>query len=733
MADRSILYRLLPALQGGFVSVASAIQTTATYAGVLSGITDIETGLRRFDGTGVGAAIFTRTSSYTAQGSNIDEWFGGRQQTRIRFTDDGPLLPPTFTLPGATALNTAFDTLVTNGLPETIRFISEYTGPSTAILNVVPRDSNPGTPQITGTSRILVRSGIAATVEVTRTGGVISDYVFQSIGGIGDGAVSPDTIKLINPAVAVWNASAAGLLPTVGVVKGNAYRVANAPSDNSGRFGEVMQNGDWVVWEGETFTAWATEPHAWSVFPAHDVRRITALEQDFLTGVQQTPAGTRNTVIRGADYADSAGEIRLKLYDTRGDYSAADLNTTGDVDVFTDPSDATGFLGIRLQGTAATLASILPTLYVYSDDGSGNFTRLGNLATDFTHEGDFGGESDYLSIDSIPYTGGDFIRVYVGSVEPRYNSPDLDIFTVNLSDELQARIGRSAPWESVAEVLFSGATVRDIHGADRIEYDTGYSRGIDWRDMAQSTTINANRYIDDELSITAGHASFEVSGFGNGLQKVYGLGLDRNDAETGEGAMMELAPGVAFIRVNTSNQIQVNTTPGSGSTNWATLTGAGPAVTLGASGNFLIFETIPTIPGNLSGTWRMVGVFFDGTTYTELNDITFQPSGTVTGDHIGISRSLLQRGEVTEFKAIKSPGYLTHSQLDSILRQHRSDKWDFGFARLYEGSDSKDVVFQTEIEIGTELILTASPNGTRVKLVADDTDTNNITIGVQSV
>lgn len=459
MADRSVLYRIRAALQGGFVTVAQEVELLRSYVGVLNGVTDSETALQRLDGTGVGASIFRFTGSFSAQNSNIDDWFGGRQLTRLRCIDSGTgpgvsgAVP--FTLPGATAINTAFDQLVTAGLPEQITFIIEYTGPSDDFLQIVPR-SGTGNPVITGTSSITVRSGVAATIEVTRTSGTISDYTFVSIGGVSEGGnLSADSVKLINPSIAVWDASSAGILPITGVVKGNAYRVTNAPSDGSGRFGEVMQNNDWVVWNAETAptnqNSWSFTPLNWFVIPAHDVRRITALESEVLSTFSVTPESDRNTVIRGSNYADTAGEIRLKLYAQESDYSAADLNTTGDIDVYTDPTAQTAYLAIRLSGTQATLASVLPTLYVYVDDGSGNFTRVFNLATDFRHLGDFTTESDYISLRTMNYGANTSLRIYVGTVQDRYNSVDLDVNRNNLSDELQRAIDGNHPSGNIDE------------------------------------------------------------------------------------------------------------------------------------------------------------------------------------------------------------------------------------------------------------------------------------------
>ena len=445
MADRHITYKLLPFLQGGKIANAEDVEVSGDdLVGVLTGVSDTQVALNRIDNTGIGAALFSFTGAYSAQSSNISEWFGGKQLVRMRCTGRGasPSGSLSFDLPGSTALGTAFDTLSNAGLSERIQFVIEYTGTSDSFLNIRPRISP--SPQIMGTTNIIVRSGVAATLEITRTSGTISDYVFLSISQIAaPGTGTFDSIKLINPSTAIWDASSSGTLPS-SVEKGNAYRVANAPSDGSGRFGEVMQDLDWVVWNGETFTSWSAEPHQWFVLSAHDVRRITALEQSFLTDISISTESDRNSVIRGDNYADSAGEIRMKIYNSLSDYSAADLNTTGDIDEFTDTSDATGVLAIRLSGTQSSLLTTLPTLYVYNDS-SGTFTRLFNLQDDFTYQGDFGAESDYVSRETFNYVANDTLRIYIGTVVDRYSSPNLDISESNLTDDVQAKLNRTDP------------------------------------------------------------------------------------------------------------------------------------------------------------------------------------------------------------------------------------------------------------------------------------------------
>lgn len=544
MADRHILYRQRAALQGGFVGIAAETELLNTHVGVVEGANNVATAVQRIDATGVGATLFSFTGSYTAQGTNISEWFGNKQLNRLRCTGRGgsPSGSLPFSLPGATALGTAFDTLVTLGLEERITFVIEYTGTSESWVTIVPRDSGGSTPQIGGTSSIIVRTGVAATLEVTRTSGTISDYVFLSIGGIGNGGtIGGDAIKLINPSLAVWNANDGGTLPENGVVKGNAYRVANAPADGSGRFGEVMQDLDWVVWTGETFTAWATEPHAWIVIPSHDVRRITALEVEFLNDVQTSPVSDRNSVIRAADpYADSVGEIRLKIYAQRSNYSAADLNTTGDIDEFTDPSDTTGYLGIRLSGNQAALASTLPTLYVYAINGS-TFTKILNLDRDFSFEGDFGAESDYLSTEAINYGGGTTLRIYVGTEVDRFQAPNLDITEENLVPSVQAKLNRTdgnsnvdeqrlQAVESKVSALFPltpdvtkltewAAIFTPDNSAQQVVETAGYSLMIDYRGAGDRYQSSGVTYDDTGANVVT------YTGLTDDYHRFFGFGV----------------------------------------------------------------------------------------------------------------------------------------------------------------------------------------------------------------
>ena len=259
------------------------------------------------------------------------------------------------------------------------------------------------------------------------------------------------------------------------------------------------------------------------------------------------------------------------------------------------------------------------------------------------------------------------------------------------------RDGGEEVWASLAAVLFAGASVQDVHTADRIVYSEGYSRAIDWRDMSQSTTQNENRFIDGALSISVNAAAFTVSGFGTHFQKVVGMQLQRNDASNSFGAMMEIGVGNEFIRINSSNHIEVNTAVGSGTPSFTAISDANGPIALSTGTNFLVFEMV-RVPGS-STQWEVIADVFDGTTYHEANNIRFTPSSGLTGDNLGFSRSSAQRGQILRFSAIDSAGYLRHDDLDQYLRQHTADKFNFGLARLISGGTERRVALTTPLSL----------------------------------
>ena len=636
----NLLGKLRKAFVGseGLVDAADVEVNSTDLVGALNGSANAQIAINRIDGTGIGADLFQFTGTYSAQSSNISEWFGNKQLVRMRCTGRGgsPSGSLSFDLPGTTALETAFDALSALGIAEVIRFRIEYTGDSSSFLNIRPRVSP--SPQITGTTNIIVRSNVVASLEITRTSGTISDYIFTAITQIAaPGSSTFDSLKLINPATTTWDASENGSLPSSGVVKGNAYRVINAPSDGSGRFDEVMYTDDWVVWNGETFTAWATEPHQWFVISAHDVRRITALENEFLTDVAISDVSSRNAVNRGADYADSAAEIRIKIYDTVDDYDAADLNTTGQIDEFTQASDTTGVVAVRLAGTQSSLSSTLPNLYLYLDD-----TLLGNFDRDLSYLGDFGAESDYILTTPINYVANEVIRVYEGTTVDRYNAPNLDISESNLTDEVQAKLNstdhgggdnnnRLTTLESKMAALFPltpdvdkltdfADIYNDTNTTETVTITDGYSLIADYRsdsDRYESTGVTYDNTGTNVVTYT---------GLGTSYNKGFGFTIAAPSDKTLLWVIDDTTR-IPYVDITSSGNIRVNnyttaTAPGQHIENEShTLTkSGGSATTLStASDSVQTFTITPYPSGALNATRSLqvgIDVFINGSDTT---------------------------------------------------------------------------------------------------------------------
>ena len=75
--------------------------------------------MQRLDATGVGTPLVDFTGNFAAGATNIPTWFNDLARNHLRSVDatNGNR---TFDLPGTNALNTVFDTLSSQGLPETL-------------------------------------------------------------------------------------------------------------------------------------------------------------------------------------------------------------------------------------------------------------------------------------------------------------------------------------------------------------------------------------------------------------------------------------------------------------------------------------------------------------------------------------------------------------------------------------------------------------------------------------
>ncbi len=448
--------RLIPfpiaSITGELADASQIVNASTNQTGLINGSSDVQTALDRIDATGIGAPIFAFTGDYSAQNSNLSEWFNGQANRHLQGAAGQANGLRTFTLPGETVLGTIFDQLSTEGLPELYRITISYLGGlagetvTNNRLRVVPRLSP--APQIDGRANVTLAHGDQVTLEISRTSSVISSYNVIAEGRLA-GSPAGDTLDDIQLQASTWDASSTGALPS-GVLQGYAYKVVNAPTDGSGRFGEVLYTDDWVVWSAASFTQWSDTAN-WFVIAAGDVRRLTLQGQIFLEDV-----GTRTRTIRG-EQLDGSPQDRnhwFRIYDSPADYSAADLNASTDEGSIAVPANRDGArLALRFAGTNATIATLLTTLDAYEEDAFGNFNLIGNMSTDFTFEGNFGGESDYVASRDYDFSAGSTVRLYLQSTQTLNTITDYDaldnvddgsISEAKLNSDLRRRLAASA-------------------------------------------------------------------------------------------------------------------------------------------------------------------------------------------------------------------------------------------------------------------------------------------------
>ncbi len=459
LVNPHLISRPIASATGTVTAANQIIYDSTNPTGVTDGAANTQVALERIDATGIGAALFSFTGSYSATDANSAEWYDGRASQHVQGASGQVNGLRTFDLPGTTALNTVFDALVALGLAEQFTLIISYlggvSGASMTVnrLTVQPRIAP--APQIASRASVVLTHGDSVTLQVTRSGSTLSDYEVVSEGRLASTVPGGDSLNDIELRDESWDASASGTLPT-NVLQGYAFRVINAPADGSGRFSVVMYTDDWVVWTAGSFTQWSDTAN-WFVIPATDVRRITSAQADFLGAT-----GEQNVIIRGANYADSVGEIRMQIYATAADYDAADLNNNGQIDEYTGTADTHGRIAIRLPDILANLTTVLPTLYIYAESSEGDFTRVFNLDTDFTHQGNFGGESDYLADADYNFRANDTLRIYRTSTSPHFtisnynavnNIDDGTIVETKLSPAVQNKLNAPGHTDSLPAPL----------------------------------------------------------------------------------------------------------------------------------------------------------------------------------------------------------------------------------------------------------------------------------------
>lgn len=258
---------------------------------------------------------------------------------------------------------------------------------------------------------------------------------------------------------------------------------------------------------------------------------------------------------------------------------------------------------------------------------------------------------------------------------------------------------------TAASTLLSGATLSSDHPDDRIQYANGYSFGVDYRDNAEGDLNDATHFNQEGITITGDLASntFTSAGWVD-WRRLIALNLDIDSVgRSGVGAMMvmfglDAVTEIDFLHINATRNIQINTDPGITNTEESLNAGLGAIVLSNSASYWLIFQLVPITSG-----YRMVPVLAeipDGApnniVYTELNDIDIDVSNVVS-TVMGLSRSGVQIARIDEFKIIRAIGYNSHDVLEGFLRNHLTDKWCFGNARLIEGNATPRVDFNTDI------------------------------------
>ena len=274
--------------------------------GLLQETSNLNDALMKVDRTGLGAPITSSNGDYTAIFTNRNEWFN----KEVRNTDTTNGLK-TFTLPTDAILTQVFNDGTNRTYPFYIT-ISHTAGTNTDSTNRIEVRPVAGSDTISGRNFITLAIGDSVRLEKSSS---TAEWVVVNEQVIVTNPTSVlNDVELQNE---TWDASTNGILPTT-YEKGDAFRVVNAPSDGTGRFGETMEDGDWIIWESTDSGTWQETPHKWFVLPAHDVRRISAAGSNFLSTVSESD--TR------VDAANAGNETTIRFWISPALFSSAPLD-----------------------------------------------------------------------------------------------------------------------------------------------------------------------------------------------------------------------------------------------------------------------------------------------------------------------------------------------------------------------------------------------------------------------
>ncbi|BAV81071.1 hypothetical protein [Vibrio phage CKB-S1] len=470
MADRHILYKIQPALQGQKVADAEDVETTNDrLTGALADAGDVQTALQRIDNTGLGAPVREITGSFAAtyfEGSeNTETWYGGRQTVaiRVRPSANGQY---TFRMPDVSDMASVFDDLAARGLGEVFTITIEYAGGNTGFVNrnrLTVNEASVSNGFAQGTFPTVLAQGQSATFRLSRVGGVTRSWERLGI----QQAVSPaPTFGEFVFQTAGWNNADGSFLPRAEtVLKGYAFPVFGSdPNDGTLRQGlldagvsdRVIYDGDFVVWTADTFTSWtANNGDDWFVLPRNQLEQLTREEGNFLAQVRETDqrvdVGPVSAITSDALVWLSENPLTAAPFlDPSGDTN----NPRGDDDYAyiggrEDRNQANMFQFGQNRFNAYMTIGITPGFFVGHSaedvrvrirDLDGDVIQEFNLATDFTlrTDSDFTNSTvrHYTRATSVNYPALALIEIVLTGVEQHFRlvAPAVDV-TQNIADD----------------------------------------------------------------------------------------------------------------------------------------------------------------------------------------------------------------------------------------------------------------------------------------------------------
>ena len=274
----------------------------------------------------------------------------------------------------------------------------------------------------------------------------------------------------------------------------------------------------------------------------------------------------------------------------------------------------------------------------------------------------------------------------------------------------------SSQFYSLLSALLAGATVTTDHVDSRVELSNNITNwAVDYRDTAEGDLNDATHYnTNGVVTISSNNAAYTIALLGGNhtRRKLIAIKLNVDTARTNTGAIVELygsdnTTGNQFIRVNSSRNIEVTTNPAA-QTGVQNLGSAAGTIVLNDNTDYwCLFEIIER--GNDPDSFEMITSILampesdpTNTTLIQANDINLDLTG-ITATVVGLSRVTSDVARVVEWKMAEQSSYLSHTALANLVRNHTADKWFFGYARLFEGSDANRITLGNNVEFAADL------------------------------